>query len=217
MSYKLAIFDLDGTILNSLEDLTDSVNHALEMNAFPTHSIDEIRTYIGNGARLLAKRSLPADADEGTVDKVLADFQAYYKTHGDIKTRPYDGVVAALDTLRARGVKLAVLSNKPDAATQTLCKRYFGDIFDYVSGEKTGIPRKPAPDGVEVILSQLGVNKCDAVYIGDSEVDVETAINSGLDCISTAWGFRDETTLKAAGTKCIVYDADALLDAILGT
>ena len=215
MSYKLAIFDLDGTILNSLEDLTDSVNHALELNSFPTHSIDEIRTYIGNGARLLAKRSLPADADEATVDKVLADFQAYYKTHSDIKTRPYDGVLSALNTLKKSGVKLAVLSNKPDAATQTLCKRYFGDIFDYVSGEKTGIPRKPAPDGVEVILNQIGADKCDAVYIGDSEVDVETAVNSGLNCISAAWGFRDEAALKAAGAKCIVYDVSALLDAIL--
>ena len=215
MSYKLAIFDLDGTILNSLEDLADSVNHALEMSSFPTHSIDEIRTFIGNGARLLVKRSLPEGSDEATVDRILADFQAYYKTHGDIKTKPYDRVVPTLDKLKAHGIKLAVLSNKPDAATQALCKRYFGDIFDYVSGEKTGIPRKPAPDGVEVILTKLGVNKCDAVYIGDSEVDVETALNSGLGCISTAWGFRDEATLKGAGAKCIVYDTDALLDAIL--
>lgn len=215
MSYKLAIFDLDGTILNSLEDLADSVNHALEMSSFPTHSIDEIRTFIGNGARLLIKRSLPEDSDEATVDCTLADFQAYYKTHGDIKTRPYDRVIPMLDKLKAHGIKLAVLSNKPDAATQALCKRYFGDIFDYVSGEKTGIPRKPAPDGVEVILNHLGINRCDAVYIGDSEVDVETALNSGLDCISTAWGFRDEATLKGAGAKCIVYDTDALIDNIL--
>lgn len=214
MSYKLAIFDLDGTILNSLDDLADSVNHALEINSFPTHSIDSIRTFIGNGARLLAKRSLPEGADDATIERVLADFQAYYKTHGDIKTKPYDGVLSALDTIKKQGIKLAVLSNKPDSATQTLCKRYFGDTFDYVAGEKSGIPRKPAPDGVDVILNQLGIDKCDAVYIGDSEVDVETAKNSGLDCISTAWGFRDESVLLDAGATCIVYDTDALLNAI---
>ncbi len=210
MSYKLAIFDLDGTLLSTLGDITDSVNHALVQNSMPERTLEEVRSFVGNGVKLLIERAVSENSSAETVDKVLLDYQKYYSEHSAIKTRPYDGIPSMLENIRASGCKTAVLSNKPDAPTSELCKQYFGELVDYAAGEKAGISRKPAPDGVIAILERFSVNAEDAVYIGDSEVDVETAKNAGLDCISVDWGFRDRKVLMANGAKTIVSTAREL-------
>ncbi len=215
MSYKLAIFDLDGTILDTLEDLTDSVNYALIKNAMPPRTVEEIRSFVGNGARLLIERAVLTGSPSDTANKVLGDYHEYYATHSDIKTRPYPGIIDMLTNLRAAGCMTAVLSNKPDAPAKVLCERYFPGLFHIACGEKEGVPRKPAPNGVTYILEQLSISPKDAVYIGDSDVDIETAKNAGLDCISVDWGFRDAEFLRGHGAKNTVSTASALEKQIL--
>lgn len=215
MSYKLAIFDLDGTILDTLEDLTNAVNYILIQYERPTRTPAEIRSYLGNGVVKLIECAFGDSVDGDTLSRAVSEYRVYYGEHADIKTRPYSGIPEMLAELRAAGVKTAVLSNKPDAPTKALCKRYFDGLFHIAAGEKEGIVRKPAPDGVYPILEELGVSACDAVYIGDSEVDIETAKNSEMDGISVAWGFRDVDYLKKSGASVIVYSADELKRAIL--
>jgi len=215
MSYKLAIFDLDGTILDTLEDLTDSVNYALIKNAMPTRTVEEIRNFVGNGARRLIERAVSSGSSSDIADKVLCDYHKYYATHSDIKTRPYPGIIDMLTNLRAAGCMAAVLSNKPDTPVKALCERYFPGLFHIACGEKEGVPRKPAPNGVMYILEQLSVSPKDTVYIGDSDVDIETAKNAGLDCISVDWGFRDSEFLSNHGAKNTVSTVSALEKQIL--
>lgn len=215
MAYKLAIFDLDGTILDTIEDLADSVNHVLTEAGMPLRSLEEVRAFTGNGAFNLIKCSLPEGCALETVNKTLDAYKLYYNAHSEIKTRPYDGIIGMLTELRAGGCKIAVLSNKPDTPVQTLCKKYFGDIFDYTAGEKDGIARKPAPDGVDLILSELGIRREDSVFIGDSEVDIDTAKNAGVHCISVPWGFRDESVLIEHGADFIAHSAAELAEMIL--
>lgn len=215
MAYKLAIFDLDGTILDTLEDLTNAVNHILTKYGRPVCTPAEIRSYLGNGVIKLIECAFSSAVDEETLAKAVAEYRKYYGEHADIKTKPYDGVPELLSDLHLSGVKTAVLSNKPDAPTKALCEHHFGGLFDLAAGEKEGIPRKPAPDGVYPILDAFGISSNEAVYIGDSEVDIETAKNSGMDCISVAWGFRDEDQLKDSGASVIVYNAQELKKAIL--
>lgn len=206
MKYKLAIFDLDGTILDTLEDLTDSVNYALTECGYPTRTITEVRSFVGNGIRRLIERCLPTDAAKTEIDRVHGIFAAYYKAHCAVKTAPYRGTEALLQRLRDGGVLTAVLSNKADFAVQPLVQQYFPGLFDTALGERPGVPRKPAPDGVHEILERLGVSKADAVYIGDSDVDITTAENAGMDCISVDWGFRDRAFLLEHGAKVIVSE-----------
>lgn len=161
MRYKAAIFDMDGTILNTLEDLTDSTNYALSHHGFPERTIDEVRRFVGNGIRKLIERAVPAGTDVATIDKVFDTFASYYKEHSAIKTRPYDGIHDAIAKLRAAGVKTAVVSNKADFAVQDLCVDYFPGMFDFALGEKSGIAKKPAPDMVEECLRTLGLEKKD--------------------------------------------------------
>ena len=215
MSYKLAIFDLDGTLLDTLDDLTDSVNHALEVFGFPKRTAAEIRSFIGNGAKMLISRSVPAGTDEAATLAVLSAYSEWYKTHGDIKTKPYDGIMDMLRELKRRGIRLALLSNKPDSAVQILNKRYFDGIFDFAAGERTGIPRKPAPDAIFGLLKELGFESADTVYIGDSDVDIEVARNAAMDCISVCWGFQDRAHLKECGAKRIAASAAELCDEII--
>ena len=210
MSYKLAIFDLDGTILDTLDDLSDSANFALAAHNFPIRTREEIRRFVGNGVRKLIERALPADMAETRTDEVLATFLAHYKTNCNNKTKPYDGILTMLRRLRERGCKTAVLSNKADAPVQTLIKLYFDGLIDYAAGEKEGIPRKPAPDGVYAILEHFDVEAGDCAYIGDSDVDVDTAKNSGMDYIGVDWGFRDREELMARGGNVIARTVDAL-------
>ncbi len=215
MSYKLAIFDLDGTILDTLEDLTNAVNHTLIKYGRPTRSPAEIRSYLGNGVVKLIECAFANPVDANILSSAVAEYRAYYGEHADIKTKPYDGVKEMLSYLRERGIKTAVLSNKPDAPTKALCKRYFGDLFDCTAGEKEGIPRKPAPDGVYPILDLFGLTPSDAVFIGDSEVDIATAKNAGMDCVCVCWGFRDMDVLLESGADMIAKDAEELMNLII--
>ena len=214
MKYQLVIFDLDGTILNTLDDLADSLNHVLAQHGFPQHTADEVRMMVGNGILNLIKRALPNGTEQETVEAVYTDFNAYYKLHSADKTKPYDGITEMLEQLKLKGVKLAVVSNKADYAVQDLCVKYFRDIFDAVAGEKAGVPKKPAPDGVNNILDILGVERKKSVYIGDSDVDLQTAANSELDCIAVNWGFRDEKMLRENGAELIVSSPNEIVGII---
>ena len=209
--YKLAVFDLDGTILDTLEDLTTAVKFALDNNGLPTRSREEVRSFVGNGIVNLMKRAAGENAANG--DKVLADFKEYYKEHCAEQTKPYAGILEMLGALKAKGVKLAVLSNKAHFATTLLAQRYFPDIFNTVAGENeaAGIRKKPAPDALVAIMKQYGVSAKETVYIGDSEVDIQTAKNAGVDCISVCWGFKDEKFLQENGASVIVKNPQEIL------
>lgn len=217
MSYQLAIFDLDGTILSTLDDLADSTNYALHTCGYPTRTVDEVRRFVGNGMYLLMKRALPAGTSEEEIQHTLAVFKAWYGEHCTIKTKPYDGICGMLAGLRAAGCKTAVLSNKADYATQELCVQYFDGLLDYAAGEKEhlGIPKKPAPEAVWAIMKELDCKPENCVYIGDSDVDIDTAKNAGLACISVDWGFRERELLEQKGAETIVSTPDALAKAIL--
>ena len=216
MIYKLAIFDLDGTVLDTINDLADSVNHALCKSSLPSRTVAEVCSFVGNGIRSLIERSVPTGTDVPVTDAVFDEFKEYYKTHNSVKTRPYDGICDMLHSLKRRGITLAVLSNKADFAVQTLVEMYFPGIFDYVAGEKAGVPRKPAPDAINALLAELNFDREETVYIGDSEVDILTAKNTGMECISVTWGFRDEAKLTAAGATWLVRTVGELEAAILG-
>lgn len=215
MRYKLAVFDMDGTILNTLEDLADSTNYALKANGLPERTIYEVRRFVGNGIRLLIERAVPTDTDKKLTDKVFDTFKEYYKTHCAVKTRPYDGIKDVLLELRKAGCLTAVVSNKADFAVQDLCKDYFDNLFDFAIGEREGIKKKPAPDSVFEVLSKLNVEKDNAVYIGDSDVDFATSVNAGMDVIMVGWGFRDEEFLREKGAKRIIKQPSEILDIIL--
>ena len=215
MGYTTAIFDLDGTLLDTIEDLADAVNVALEAHGLPLRSVDETRASVGNGIAKLIEASVPADADEGLRTQVLADFKAHYAAHCAEKTHPYPGVTEVLAALRERGVKCAVVSNKGDFAVQMLAEKYFGGLLDMALGEREGIPRKPDPAPIRLIMEELGADPGSTVYIGDSEVDIVSADNAGLPHIICSWGFRERGFLIERGAKVMVDTADELLDAIL--
>lgn len=214
MKYELAIFDMDGTILNTLEDLADSLNAALTHFSYPTRTLEEVRCFVGNGLMKLLERGVPANTSPEDIQKVFDYFMPYYQEHYAIKTRPYDGILDTIQKIRNAGIKTAVVSNKADAAVQDLCIQYFPGLFDYAIGEKKGNARKPAPDAVNEALQVLNFKKEQAVYIGDSDVDLATAKNADLDCIAVAWGFRDKTFLKEHGATCII-DTPEQLPALL--
>lgn len=213
--YKLAVFDMDGTILDTLEDLKDSTNFALEKCGYPTRSYDEVRRFVGNGIRKLIERAVPEGLTVEQIDRVHEVFTEHYKVHCADKTKAYDGIKPLLEKLRASGVKTAVVSNKADYGVQELCKEYFDGLFDYAVGEREGIRRKPAPDAVNEALRVLGMSKSEAVYIGDSDVDFETAKNAELPCISVLWGFRDEEFLREKGATLFVRDPAEIYDIIM--
>lgn len=213
--YELAIFDLDGTILDTLDDLTDSVNYALDKHGYPTRTKEEIRTFVGDGLLMLVRRAIAPEADENVIQTVLATQKAYYKDHCADKTKPYDGILELLAELKKADVKLAVVSNKADYAVQILCEQYFSGIFHMAVGEKETVRKKPAPDSVYTVLDELQVEKERAVYIGDSEVDIETAKNAGLDAVLVTWGFRDTEFLREKGAKTLVNDRNALKNALI--
>ncbi|MBR7179422.1 MAG: HAD family hydrolase [Oscillospiraceae bacterium] len=188
------LFDLDGTLLNTLEDLCDATNAALRHFGCPERSLEEIRSFIGNGARNQIRLSLPGKTDDPDVDAVLSWYKAYYGGHCQIKTAPFAGIKDALAEL-SEAYPIAIVSNKPDAAVKTLCALHFPGIF--AMGESPACPRKPAPDMVFQAMVAIGAERC--IYVGDSEVDVLTAKNAGVSCISVLWGFRDRETIEAAG------------------
>ena len=213
--YKLAVFDMDGTILDTLEDLKDSTNFALEKCGYPVRTYDEVRRFVGNGIRKLIERAVPEGLTTEQIDRVHEVFTEHYKVHCADKTKAYDGIKPLLEKLRASGVKTAVVSNKADYGVQELCKEYFDGLFDYAVGEREGIRRKPAPDAVNEALRVLGMSKSEAVYIGDSDVDFETAKNAELPCISVLWGFRDEEFLREKGATLFVRDPAEIYDIIM--
>ena len=204
MKYQLAIFDLDGTLLDTLEDLADSTNYIMRQYGYPERTIVEVRSFVGNGIRKLLERSAPKGTLPEEIDRMFEDFKEYYGAHCAEKTKPYEGIMDLLASLQKREIKLAVVSNKADYAVKALCEQYFPGYFDEAVGERVGIARKPAPDTVNEVLMNLQVEKTGAVYIGDSEVDVQTAKNAELDCIAVDWGFRDKDVLKMAGAETIV-------------
>lgn len=211
---KLLIFDLDGTILNTLDDLAASTNYALEQNSMPKRSLDEVRAFVGNGIRKLIERAVPSGSSEAEKKAVLESFTAHYKAHSADKTRPYDGIVELLEQLKIQGYLMAVVSNKADFAVQSLCETYFPGTFTFVVGERDGIRRKPAPDSIYEVLEQLNIPKEEAVYIGDSDVDAETAKNAGIDLIAVTWGFRDREVLEATGAKVFAQTPKEILDVL---
>ena len=214
MRFDTVIFDLDGTILDTLDDLRDSVNFALKNNNLPCRSTEEIRAFVGNGIRLLIERAVPQNTEKAVVDKCFDDFKAHYKNNSANLTKPYDGVIAVLNKLKDKGIKLAIVSNKADFAVQTLVEKYFEGIFDFSVGEKEGIRRKPFPDSVFNAMEYLGADKNTTVYVGDSEVDVETAFNSGIPCIAVTWGFRDKAVLENLKPGYIVEIPEQIIEII---
>lgn len=215
MAYKAAIFDMDGTLLNTLDDLAASTNAALAAHGMPLRTTDEVRRFVGNGIPNLIRRAVPAGTDEATQRAVFDTFCAHYAVHDADATAPYPGIIGLLEHLRAQGVLCAVVSNKGDFAVQALVEHYFDGLFGFAVGEREGIRRKPAPDTVFAALKALGVEPGEAVYVGDSEVDVATAQASGLDCIAVTWGFRSVECLLEAGATTLVSTADELAAAIL--
>lgn len=195
------IFDLDGTLLDTLEDLTDSVNYAMEQFDLPTHTLEAVRGFVGNGAPKLIERAIPQGMDNPSYEAVLSVFKEHYAKHCEDKTRPYKGVPELLALLQEQGYHLAVVSNKFDGAVKKLCKKYFGESIVTAIGESDKVKRKPAPDTVYQALRELGCEASQAVYVGDSEVDLQTAKNVPLPCVSVLWGFRTEEQLLCAGAK----------------
>lgn len=214
MGYQTVLFDLDGTLLDTLDDLTAAVNYALAAHGFPLRTKAEIRSYLGNGLRTTVRRAVPACTPEETAERVYQTLCPYYAAHALDATRLYPQAQAALDRLAAAGIRTAVVSNKADFAVQTLHKRFFAGRIALSVGEREGLRRKPAPDMVELVLSLLGADPEKTVYVGDSEVDAQTARNSGLRCILVDWGFRDRAQLLSLGLP-VVSNAEALCRAIL--
>lgn len=199
--YRTYIFDLDGTLLDTLQDLANSVNYALHQHGMPTHSVDAVRSFVGNGVRLLMERAVPDGARNPQFEDTFATFRRHYMQHSLDTTRPYGDIPELIHELKTRGCRLAVVSNKMMAATQELVRHFFPEIEVAIGEhEAAGIRKKPAPDTVYEALRQLGTSPFgEAVYVGDSDVDIETARNSGLPCISVLWGFRSREFLLAHG------------------
>lgn len=208
---KALIFDLDGTLLNTLEDLKDSTNYALRYFGYPERSLEEVRCFVGNGVAKLIERAISDGVENPDFQDCLKLFRENYSQNMYNHTAPYQGVMELLANLREKGYKIAVVSNKFDAAVKELCDKYFTNLIDVAIGQMDDVPKKPAPNGVYKAIQELGVDRKNCVYIGDSEVDVKTAYNASLPCIGVLWGFRDETVLKNEGCEMIVNSTDAII------
>lgn len=204
------IFDLDGTLLDTLQDLADAVNYALRNHGYPERSLSQVRDFVGNGAGRLIRLSVPDGTGEAAAEQVLATFQDYYKAHAQRKTCPYEGIPEALEKLSSR-YPLAVVSNKPDAAVKILCKQYFPGL--YAVGETGDCPRKPAPDMLKRAMEAIKVDTC--IYVGDSEVDVRTSKNAGVPCLTVLWGFRDAPILQQEGATHFCDDPKKLAECLI--
>ena len=207
MKYTTIIFDLDGTLLNTLADLAAATNHALAEHKLPQRTTDEVRRFVGNGIRNLIERAVPADTPAELQEEVIASFNRYYKQHCADSTRPYEGVPQLLQQLRAAGCRTAIVSNKADYGVQALAKQYFDGQLDAACGERAGIAKKPAPDMLLAIMRQLKAEPASTIYIGDSDTDLDTARNAGVACIGACWGFRGRAFLEAHGAKLLAENA----------
>ena len=214
MRYDTVIFDLDGTLLDTLDDLTDGVNHALADFGYPLVSREHMRQSLGYGSKYLIAHCVPGSYDDANYQAVFDDYLEYYRAHSSDKTAPYPGIIELLGRLKEHGAHCAIVSNKPDSAAQILGERWFTGLVETVVGDREGIRRKPAPDTVLEVMRRLGADKERTVYIGDSEVDIQTAANAGVDCISVTWGFRSPQQLIESGASVLVSDMDELEAAI---
>ena len=215
MKYKIAVFDLDGTLLDTLQDLANSTNFALEKCGYPKRTLEEVRRFVGNGIEKLIERALPAGTSLEERKRTLDVFKAHYAEHCEDNTAPYEGITELLDRLIERGMPIAVVSNKIDFAVRALCEKYFGDRITKAVGEREGIRRKPYPDSVLEVLGKADIAPEDAVYVGDSEVDIRTAENAGTDVICVTWGFRDKDFLSSEGAKIFADSAEELLSLLV--
>jgi len=213
---QAVIFDLDGTLLNTLGDLTVAVNHALSACDLPHRTEDEVRSFVGDGVKELIARSCPAAADEATKAAVLQAYLSYYAAHNMDLTAPYAGLLDLLADLRRQGIKIAVVSNKHDAGVQALCAHYFAGLLDLAVGGGDARPLKPAPDSLLYAIEQLGVTPDEVWYVGDSVQDIETAHNAGVRCVAVTWGFQDAPRLAAAQPTVLAKDVTELLKAVMG-
>lgn len=212
MKYTTVLFDLDGTLLDTLDDMTDALNRTMDRFSLPRRTRSEVRSFVGNGARRLI--ALSVGSDHPALEEILADYKADYDANYLVKTAPYPGIMDLLDTLRQKGCKVGIVSNKPDSTVQQLGEALFQGKADICVGEKAGVRRKPAPDTVLSAMEALGAKPEETVYVGDSEVDVMTAKAADVPCISVTWGFRDRDMLERAGASVFADSCDALLQAL---
>ena len=208
--YKTYIFDLDGTLLSTLADLAASTNYALRTHHMPERSLDEVRRFVGNGVKKLMERAIPDGLNNPLFEETFATFRQHYMQHNLDTTQPYPGIMQLLEQLKAEGKNIAVVSNKFYAATRELCRHFFGDLVPVAIGVREDIRKKPAPDTVIEALRELGVDKEGAVYIGDSDVDIMTAKNSGMPCVSVLWGFRDKEFLLEHGATTLILKPEEM-------
>ena len=211
---KAIIFDLDGTLLDTLEDLKNAVNAALEHYKMPRRSLDEVRSFVGNGLRNLMIRAVPDGEENPKFEEALSFLKDYYAVHCKDNTGPYPGIMEMLDELKERGITMAIVSNKIDSAVKELDKEYFNGYMSAAIGEMEGVARKPAPDTVLKALEECNLKPEDAIYVGDSDVDIATAKNTGIPCISVSWGFRDTAFLKEHGATQIIDNPAELLELV---
>ena len=216
MRYEAILFDMDGTVLYTLEDLHDAINAALAHFGMPALTLSQVQAYVGNGSARLVELALPAGTPEALRLEVLDWYKPYYDAHCNVKTRPYDGIPELMRQLRAAGLRLVIISNKPDSAVRLLAEDHFPGLLDLAVGETAQVRRKPWPDMIEVSAARLGLDRSRCLYVGDSEVDVLTAKNAGIDCASVCWGFRTRQQLLEAGAARIFDSTDSLRDWILG-
>ena len=201
---------MDGTVLDTLEDLYDSINYSLAQFSLPAVPREQVRQSLGNGAAHLVRCCVPPECGDALREEVLAFYKPWYDAHCLIKTAPYAGILDMMRALKAKGYLLAIISNKPDPAVQELAKAFFPDLLELAVGESAAVRRKPAPDTVLTAAEQMGLRPDQCVYVGDSEVDIQTARNAGMDCISVTWGFRDEEQLVASGASLLVHTPEEL-------
>lgn len=211
MNYDTVIFDLDGTLVNTLEDLTDSLNDLLAEEGYPKCSLDEVKNAIGEGYRILLEKSLPTGSLKEEIDRCTTLFETRYISNMINKTKPYEGILELLSALKHLGIKIGVVSNKMDGATKDICHHYFGSLIDIAVGDTPERRRKPAPDNVYEALAQLGSAKSSTIYVGDSNIDVHTARNADLEFVGVAWGFRTKEVLSEEGAKVIIEEPGQLI------
>ncbi len=210
MKFKAVLFDLDGTLVNSLYDLADSVNHILAKNGFPVHETDEYKYFVGNGIPTMLRRAMPQNEGEEVHKKLVDEFIEYYSVHSLDKTAPYDGIKELVYDLKAAGIKVAVVTNKAQEAANTVVKMLFGDVFDCIMGLSPGVPAKPDPTSALMVMEKLGVKPEDCAFIGDTSVDITVGVNSGAFAVGVLYGFRKKEELEAAGAKVFAENSEEL-------
>ena len=215
MKWQTVIFDMDGTVLDTLEDLLGAMNHAMREHGFKEDTLEEMRSFVGDGLYMMAVRAVPEGTDKETVDSVFHCFKAYYNDHLNVKTRPYDGIVDMLRSLKSAGIRTGISSNKYDRGAKMLSEIHFGSLIDYTVGESETVPKKPDPTGTRLIMEKLSAAPESTLYVGDSGVDIETARNAGLKMLAVSWGFRSRQQLIKAGATQIVDSVEALKHHIL--